>query len=299
MAGRFVALLTMTLLFMRLWNANHASGRPTSGILLLKSVQVGELLLDETASEQPGAQPKMPATALSENDRHALGTAHVSGADSASAPSAEKGASVSVAPVRMRVSLWVEPRELPEQFPAGITVGTFQVIDNLGHVTLVEISARQLALAGITPQLPCRDLYTQQEGNQRWYFIRLGDLANAQMTLPPQSAPRKSLALITPGQSAFQLPLDSQNSPRDLPPVADMSAGAMAQVNLIQRMADLILGGASPMWNYWRQRAEPVSEMPRSLPSDAVAPAAEQEVELPSVPLQLARPMREAGLLRK
>ena len=57
--------------------------------------------------------------------------------------------------------------------PPQMTPGRFRVVDNLGHVRDLQVTAQALADFGIEPDPNARDLYIRSDGTRRWYFIRI------------------------------------------------------------------------------------------------------------------------------
>ena len=76
--------------------------------------------------------------------------------------------------------------------PAGIAPGRYQVVNHNGDAQILNLQAYELP----QPVAPARDFYMNQQGSQRWYFIRLNEtehepavvLGEDQMEIPRTAA---------------------------------------------------------------------------------------------------------------
>lgn len=184
MNGRIFILIAMTGLFVHIWNANDPAKR-------------GKVAAEKTLRATPTLSAPVESAEEHTAVELSLDAAPTGPIEPIFAQSTEYSGGFTTdpalpAPVRpMRISesktvqqpsvvpMWVEPRMLPESLPTGMACGLYQVVDNFGHVTLVQISRERLVDAGMNPDVPSKDMYLHQDGNQRWYFIRQGDSQEA------------------------------------------------------------------------------------------------------------------------
>lgn len=205
MNGRIFVLLAATGLFVHVWNANHPAhpDRAPSVAAVpeyIPSTTVGvELTLDmPQVDDVPVRSVLVPVREVGVETKKLVEDEVQFGKRFQAIVRSKAAPSVS--------SLWIEPAFLPERLPQGIAAGLYQVVDNYGHVTLAQITSERLAQAGIVAESKVRDLYVHQLGNQRWYFIRQGEISDSYPTIAP--------APIVPSTVTKSAPAAESNPPQ-------------------------------------------------------------------------------------
>lgn len=187
MNGRVFVLIAATGLFIHVWNANHRPVSPETVEITEVAPTLEptsprlELSLDAATNEAPVRQTSVPVREVAAETKKNVDEDLLF--EKRYEPIVRSKAAPSVS------SLWIEPALLPERLPQGMAAGLYQVVDNFGHVTLAQITAERLAESGVVSDTVVRDLYVHQSGNQRWYFIRQGDIGESQPAVPMQPIP--------------------------------------------------------------------------------------------------------------
>ena len=310
MNGRIFILIAVTGLFVHVWNANDpAKQRNVAGEGY--SVPSDSLLVPVSESPEQGAIEQWSGFATDPALPAPRRQRQISESKTVTSPTA--------------VPVWVEPRMMPEALPVDITCGLYQVVDNFGHMSLAQISPERLVQSGMNSDALPRDMYVHQEGNQRWYFIRQGEI-NVSLPRPAAANPAASLVnqptqrtpvvpevVSTPATEASESSLPRALKPTNLVRRQEQATLALqaqaagwtgrpvtsriweTALQRYERTGLQLQALAVQAFSRWPTAAQWILE--QSLPADVhVLPQVslpEIEVELPSIPLfRTAQPER-------
>jgi hypothetical protein len=135
--GRLLLLIVAIGLFVRVWKTNeHPRTRP-----IARPRSHAAERIDTTATE-PARQAK-PVSSRQERGERRTG---------------EESWTMATSPIPL---------------PAGITAGTYRVINDTGRVAKLTVAADEFSLPNESPSFAATDVVAVTIGSERWYFIRL------------------------------------------------------------------------------------------------------------------------------